>query len=431
LARFEISISLADGFDYLEFYMLISQSRQVQVPSTTQPENIRVAWLFPSLEFANYWHPVFHEFTQHYPQTTVYTGLWPGFTPRLANQFRVKVVGKMRFICLKPNRTGYGQGFILASPKILIELLRDRPQLIFTSGFSLWTMIALVLKIFIGWRVIIAYEGSSPGVDYRGQSWRLLLRRTMVRMADHVITNSQSGKNYLQQVLQVPPRQILARPYQVPDVQTLLPQMTQSAIAAESQSQVVQSQATQSQSDVMTFLFTGQIIPRKGLHFLLEACRILKQQGYENYRLLIAGDGENREALQAVCEQYAISPCVTWLGWVAYEQLGQHFQAANVFILPTLEDTWGMVILEAMALGKPVFCSQYAGASELIRNGKNGQIFDPYDPETIATSMRWAIDHPAAVTAMGQCAQDLISQHTPQSVALFLRDFVAETMEQP
>ncbi len=400
--------------------MLISQSRQIQVSSATHPQNIRVAWLFPSLEFANYWHPVFHEFTQHYPQTIVYTGLWPGFTPRLTNQFRVKVVGKMRFICLKPNRTGYGQGFILASPKILVELLRDRPHLIFASGFSLWTMIALVLKIFIGWRVIIAYEGSSPGVDYQGQSWRLWLRQTMARMADHFITNSQAGKSYLQQVLQVPSQRILAQPYQVPDVQTLLPKMTQSAIGTE----------TQSQSDMMTFLFTGQIIPRKGLHLLLEACRILKQQGYENYRLLIAGDGENREALQAVCEQYAISPCVTWLGWVAYEQLGQHFQAANVFILPTLEDTWGMVILEAMALGKPVFCSQYAGASELVLNGKNGQIFDPYDPETIAASMRWAIDHPAAVTQMGQCAQDLISRHTPQSVALFLRDVVTETMEQ-
>jgi glycosyltransferase involved in cell wall biosynthesis len=369
--------------------------------------SLRIAWLFPSLDLGNYWHPVLSEFTKIYSQTIVYTGVWPGFSPGFEDAFTVKVVGKMRFVDATKSETGYSQGFIYASPGILGELLSFKPQVIFTTGFCIWTIFSLLLKPFSGWRVVIAYEGSSPGVDYRYSPLRLFLRRLMTRFTDAFITNSHAGKSYLVDILGVPEQAIFARPYEVPDVEALLKRL-----------ESAKQENLQLQRPV--FLFTGQLIPRKGLHRLLEACLLLKDQGYSQYTLLIAGDGPQKEELENFCQEHGLEGCVKWLGWVSYGSLGGYFRNADVFILPTLEDTWGMVVLESMAFGKPVLCSRWAGASELVIDGENGYLFDSHQPEAIAQAMRLLIDHPDLIQSMGQRSQDLIAQHTPKASAQFL-----------
>lgn len=111
---------------------------------------------------------------------------------------------------------------------------------------------------------------------------------------------------------------------------------------------------------------------------------------------------------------------VNWIGWVDYGLIGSYFQNADVFVLPTLEDTWGMVILESMVFGKPVLCSRLAGAAEMIVDGVNGYLFNPKEPEEIAKLMRGFIDNPGLIPSMGKESQRLISQYTPESATQFL-----------
>jgi glycosyltransferase involved in cell wall biosynthesis len=406
-------------------------------------KNLKIAWLFPSLELGNYWHPVFSQFTEHYPQTTIYTGAWTGFAPGFVDRFVVKVVGKMRFVDRTHSQTGYSQGFIYASPAIVWELWRDRPNLIFTTGFCIWTVLVLLFKPLLRWRVIIAYEGSAPGVDYRQSRLRTVLRRSLAKVADGLITNSRAGQAYLQDVLKIPQRKISMRPYEVPDPTALMHRLGQVAIASPISPAIPSSSVavadittaipsaartttTEKGYSHPTFLFTGQLIPRKGLHLLLEACRQLKAEGCDAYQLLVAGDGEQRSQLEAFAQMHNLP--VTWLGWINYGQLGQYFRAADVFILPTLEDTWGMVILEAMAFAKPVLCSKWAGASELVIDGENGYVFDCHDPTAIATAMRRLIEQPGLIAKMGDRSQQLISQHTPTEAVAFLSQVVEQTM---
>ncbi|QYO62492.1 glycosyltransferase family 4 protein [Leptolyngbya sp. 7M] len=229
----------------------------------------------------------------------------------------------------------------------------------------------------------------------------------MRRVTDAFVTNSLAGKDYLMQTLGVAPQAIFARPYQVPDVAALL-----------KQSEQVKSDSQPFQCPI--FLFAGQLIPRKGLHQLLEACRVLRDRGYHNYTLLVAGEGPQRQALQEFCRAENLDAYVYWLGWVSYGQLGAYFQSADVFILPTLEDVWGMVVLEAMAFGKPILCSQRAGASEMVLDGENGHLFEPDNPEDIADAMARLIDTPEQIMEMGQRSQQLIAHHTPGDAAQFL-----------
>ena len=67
-------------------------------PSVTQKLPLRVAWLFPSLARAFYWHPVLAELTKIYPEMVVFTGHWPGFAKHYEKSFTVKEIGKFKFL---------------------------------------------------------------------------------------------------------------------------------------------------------------------------------------------------------------------------------------------------------------------------------------------------------------------------------------------
>ena len=367
--------------------------------------NLRIAWLLPSAFY--YWQPAISKLAQLFPQTTVFTGLWQGFAPGFENSFAVEVLER-KVIQLTRTSTGYGNNFTYLSLNIINRLFRFKPHLIFTSSFGVWTMLALLLKPLAKWRVVIAYEGSSPSVDYRGSAPRLALRRAMVKAADALITNSKAGKAYLIDILKAKESNVFHQPYEVPATTALV-----GCTKEDKHSNLHQLQRP-------VFLFVGGIIPRKGLHLLLEACVVLQKQGYRNYTLLVVGDGAQRQELEAFSQTHELADCVKWAGRVNYGNLGAYFNSADVFVLPTLEDTWGVVVLEAMALGKPVLCSKWAGAAEMVIEGENGYLFEPQQPEELAKVMRRFIEQPNLSKSMGDKSQQLMAQHTPEVAAQFL-----------
>ncbi|MGB3536193.1 MAG: glycosyltransferase family 4 protein [Microcoleaceae cyanobacterium] len=374
-------------------------------------KHCRIAWLLPSTARGNYWQPLFREFSQLYPQTKIYTGLWSGFTAGCENTFDLQVVGQMGFIETKASGANYNKGFIKLSPAIVNELLQFKPKVIFTNGFSFWTLLALLFKSIGRWRVIIAYEGSSPTVDYLNSPFRLNLRRAMVKMADAFITNSQRGKAYLTSTLQAKPEKIFARPYEVAEAKTLL---AKTATVNDSTPSLTHR----------VFLFVGQVVPRKGLDQLLKACATLQQQNYSNYTLQIIGDGEQRPELEQWTKTQGLQQSVQWLGWVNYNQLGDYFRNADVFVLPTYEDTWGMVTLEAMLFGKAILCSEGAGSAELVQTGKNGYVFDPNQPQHLADLMLKFIEKPHLSQEMGEKSRDIIAPYTPEAASQQLAEVV-------
>lgn len=367
----------------------------------------RIAWLFPSMGRSAYWQPVLSEFTQKFKNTIVYTGNWPGFTAGFEDAFTVEVVGTTKYIRIIPSTVGYSFGFSFVSLGIITNLLRFKPQVIFTSAFSVWTLLVLFLKTWLGWRVIIIYDGSSPSTDRLNSKPHLFYRKMMVRLTDAFVTNSQGGKNYLTKVLNANENCVFAQPYQVPTPKALF-------------GQPGETQPTIEPLQKPIFLFTGVIETRKGLDRLLEACKLLQTQGYHNYTLMVIGSGPTLEELKLFSETNNLQNRVFWVGWLDYSQLGTYFRHADLLVFPTLEDIWGMVVLEAMALGKPILCSKYAGVSEMIVEGENGYIFDPNQPAELAKLMSGFIDSPDRIMTMGSKSEEVIAKHTPQSAAQFL-----------
>ncbi|MBW4668532.1 MAG: glycosyltransferase family 4 protein [Cyanomargarita calcarea GSE-NOS-MK-12-04C] len=374
-------------------------------------DNFRIAWLLPKSFL--YWQPTLSKLTQLFSETKVFAAVWPGHAQGFENHVQVKLVGKKgsKRTYLKAE---YDSKVDFLPFSIVGELLNFKPNIVFTNSFGVWTILALLFKFLGNWRVVIAYEGSSPGVDFRNSPARLLVRRVMVSLADAYITNSQAGKAYLTEVLQAKKERVFARPYEVPDANALLGNCNK-------------SEAIEPQFKTPIFLFVGQVVHRKGLHLLLEACSFLKKQGCNDYTLLIVGDGTQREELEGFSQEHNLSDQVKWIGRVEYSCLGSYFERADVFILPTLEDTWGVVVQEAMIFGKPVLCSKLAGASELVIDGENGYSFDPNNIEQLAGVMRCFIDNPQLAQTMGKKSQQLTEEHTPEAAAKFLTEvtFVA------
>lgn len=359
-------------------------------------QKLRVAWLCPDMQLSFYIQPVLRELAKLFPDTTIYTGRWAGFVPGCEDTFTVEIVGKVRVIELRKTE-GYSRTIQLPSLDIIPRLLQHKPQVVFVVGLSLWALLVLLLKPFLSWRVVIVYSGSSPNVDMSDSKLRLWLRRFMAKLTDAFITNSQGGKAYLTCDLKVPEQRVFARPYQIPDQQALMEPVD-----------ILPTQLENVQHPI--FLYIGQTIYRKGLPYLLQACSILESQGCQNYSLMIVGDGEQKAELETWCQEHGLQERVKWLGWAKYGQLGEYHERSNVFVFPTLEDIWGMVVLEAMLFGKPVLCSKDAGAAEMIRDGKNGFIFDPQNPEKLAELMRRFIEEPDLMATMGQCSQQIMSQ---------------------
>jgi glycosyltransferase involved in cell wall biosynthesis len=260
------------------------------------------------------------------------------------------------------------------------------------------------------WKVIINYDGSSPRADYRNSWLRTAQRRIMVALTDGFITNSNAGKAYLTEIINARGSKVFARPYQVADVSALF----------NGESKNLQQKIKQKELKHPVFLFVGQIIHRKGLSYLLNSCTILRKEGIRDYSLLILGEGVQREELETFTQEQNLEDCVQWIGKVEYDRLGAYFSSSDVFILPTLEDVWGVVVLEAMACGKPIICSQFAGAAEMVVEGENGYIFDPHQPEILAEIMLRFIKNPNLALSMSQKSLELIDKHNPKEAAKFL-----------
>jgi glycosyltransferase involved in cell wall biosynthesis len=364
-------------------------------------ENIRVAWLLPIAWF--YWQPVLSEFTRLFPSTTVFTGRFPGFAKGLENSINVELVGETNVVGLTKAGTSYGDHFTYLSPAIAERLLKLKPNVIFTSSFGVWTLLAILFKFIGGWRIVIAYEGSSPGVDYRNSAVRLFVRRAMVWLADAYITNSQAGRDYLVDILRARSERVFLQPYEIPDEKTL---PGYGAVAEEISS-----------LPRPLFLFVGHLVPRKGIPLLLQACVTLQARGYTHYSLVVVGDGPQQDELKDFCQEQGLSDRVRWMGRVSYDQIGSYFKDTDVFVFPTMEDTWGVVTLEAMLLGKPILCSKGAGTSELVVHGENGYVFPPDDAVELADLMQKFLDHPELIPAMGARSQQIMRQYTPEAAA--------------
>ena len=382
-----------------------------QAGTSRVAESTRVAWLFPSLARAYYWQPVFKEFVARCPRTAIFTSIWPGFALGYENAFEVHTLPGLRYVDLKKQLPDSHRGFIWTPLSIVKKLAAFDPDVVFSSGFSAWTLCGLLFKLFGRSRVIIYWEGCS--VQSVGTSKvKTMLRRWTARFADAAVSNADEGTRYLRDIIGMPQNKVLCHPCQVPDLSLL------SSVAGEV-----------SLPDIRRpmFLYVGSLTPRKGWRYLIEATQLLVDQGIREFSVLFVGGGEQQEQMRTAITDSELDGLVHQVGAVAYHDLGRYYRSADVFVSPTRADTWGVAVLEAMAFGKPVLCSKYAGTRQMVTHGENGFIFDPLDVPQLAGYMAKFIHDESLAERLGARCLAKIAPFTAARAADALANLALHT----
>jgi glycosyltransferase involved in cell wall biosynthesis len=134
----------------------------------------------------------------------------------------------------------------------------------------------------------------------------------------------------------------------------------------------------------LLYLFVGVVAERKGVSYLLSAWEE-HVKTHSDDLLMIVGNGNQLAELN---EKYGHMESVRFTGRVEYEMIPQYYAIADVFVLPTIEDNWSLVVPEAMACGLPVATSIYNGCyPELVHKDVNGITFDTFRQETIVEAL--------------------------------------------
>ena len=173
-------------------------------------------------------------------------------------------------------------------------------------------------------------------------------------------------------------------------------------------------------------LCVGSLIERKGIDLLLKALSELR----EPYDLFIAGTGEEKESLEKLAQELKIDDKIHFLGHLNRAALLKHYADSDLFVLPTREDCFALVILEAMCSGLPIVCSKYAdGAYDLLENEKNGFVIDPYDTKKFRECIQRILKDKEIQKNMRKESEKIIEKFRFENVSKGYMEAIAECIK--
>jgi glycogen(starch) synthase len=172
---------------------------------------------------------------------------------------------------------------------------------------------------------------------------------------------------------------------------------------AESRSQVETADSKGYQGEPL-LVFAGRLVHEKGLQELIKALPLLRRE-LPGLRLVVAGAGQQLADQQDRAARYGVSDLICWAGFLDAAELAGLLAAADLVVVPSLYEPFGMVALEAQLAGTPVAVSDTGGLAELVEPGRTGLRFAPQDPVAIAAAVREVMADPAAARRWAATAQ--------------------------
>jgi colanic acid/amylovoran biosynthesis glycosyltransferase len=141
-----------------------------------------------------------------------------------------------------------------------------------------------------------------------------------------------------------------------------------------------------SHDDTLRVLCVGRLTRMKGIAILLEALRLLHDRGVR-VQATIVGEGPKRADYERIAAEKGLDDAVTFTGAVGQDTIRAQFEAADVFCLPTFAEGVPVVLMEAMAMGKPVVATHIMGIPELVEDGVSGRLVSPARPDLLADAL--------------------------------------------
>jgi teichuronic acid biosynthesis glycosyltransferase TuaC len=165
-------------------------------------------------------------------------------------------------------------------------------------------------------------------------------------------------------------------------------------------------------SSKMIFLLTvGNLVERKGHRYVLLALSQLAKK-YREVKLLMVGDGPERSRLAELINRLGLQNRVDLLGVITGEKLAELYALCDVFVLPSWEEAFGIVYLEAMANGKPVIGCLGEGIEDFVEHKRTGWLVKPRDVDSLVEALDYLLSNPQEARAIGERARQVALQYT-------------------
>ena len=169
-------------------------------------------------------------------------------------------------------------------------------------------------------------------------------------------------------------------------------------------------------SDGKILLYMGSLHPYKGASFLIKAMvHILKQ--HPNTILLLGGEGIIEEELKRLAINLNIHNNIKFLGFVTGKSKALYYKASDIFVLPSVTESFGIVNLEAMASGLPIVASNVGGIPDIVKDNINGLLVAPGDPKDLAKKISRLLDSESLRNRIGVTGKLLSKEYSWERIA--------------
>jgi len=319
-------------------------------------------------------------------------------------------VSRADFIVYSPRRKGYGP--MILSDKSTVYPTRSRTKLhFFRDAFRMACrlhqeqrynmiraddpmgsgLVGIWLRRRLGLPLLMKCHSDYYSSDaWRSESirYRLLdygLSVRLLRRADHVQAVSPQVAKDVER-LGVDPKRI-----------TLLPTIIQTHLFEPGPD-------TPERYGARRLLFAGRLAKQKDLPTLLRSVRLLADAG-RDFRLTIVGSGPERRRLLTLTRTLRIEARVNFIPHMPREQLSELYQQSSIFVLPSVHEALGKVIVEAGLCGLPIVAAAVGDIPWHVTDGENGLLVPPRDPKALARAIARLLDDPALARTLGQEAK--------------------------
>lgn len=268
---------------------------------------------------------------------------------------------------------------------LMRAIKKVKPDVLITEGYFQWTPLVLLYGIKHHIPVYLGYE-RTPHTERNTGKLKIWQRNLFNKFFAGFLVNGSETKKYLLS-LGVNEERIHIGGMSADS--TVFSQRVRGYLRQGIEELKTSITGVQEHNGLL-YLFVGVVAERKGVSYLLSAWEE-HVKTHSDDLLMIVGDGNQLAELK---EKYSLLESVRFTGRVEYEKIPQYYAIADVFILPTIEDNWSLVIPEAMACGLPVATSVYNGCyPELVHKDVNGITFDTFKQETIVDALDYFHHH--------------------------------------
>ncbi|WP_084011828.1 glycosyltransferase family 4 protein [Cyclobacterium amurskyense] len=291
-------------------------------------------------------------------------------------------------------------------PGLVRAIKESKPDVMISDGFFQWTYAPLWLRMIHKIPHIMCYEGTVHTEKNAGKI-KTIYRKLAKNAIDEIVCNGSLSRAYLNK-LGVSNSHITDG-NMIADL---------SANSLEEVSGLPLDKPTKKSNlglNQYVYVYLGRLVPIKGIQEMINAW-IPTMGLVKEASLLILGDGPERPIVDKIIER---SSCknIVFTGELDYSVVPDFLSLGDIFLMPTLQDNWSLVIPEAMSLGLPILCSNYNGCWPELVKKENGWVFDPLDSESFKLTLLSSWEKKDSWQEMGKVSEAIIATYTPSSVA--------------